>query len=105
MEEFPTLADAKTVIFGSIPSVPPTWDIVKECEVLTKACEDPEKLSLEEMLRCLDFPGLIAEHGARFLYVRTGRDNLGWRHAGADGIPFSTAKEDWTAYLKTHGLL
>lgn len=98
-----TLAEAKRLIFASPPGTAPTWEIALACGVLAEACEDPAKLTFAEMLRCLDYPGLIAEHGARFLYVHTGRDDLGWRNAGSNGLPFRTGKEDWLKYLRERG--
>lgn len=98
-----SLEAAKRIIFASPPGTRPLWEIARACSVLTDACEDPEKLNLAEMLRCLDYPGLIAETGARFLYVRTGRDDLGWRAAGANGQPFRTSKADWLKYLQDRG--
>jgi hypothetical protein len=105
MDGSTTLVEAKRTIFSSSPGVPPTWEIAKACDVLAKACEDPDKVTLHDMLRCLEFPGLIAEYGARLLYVRTGREGLGWKCAGANTLPFRTDKEDWTAYLKVQGLI
>ena len=103
MNVLPTLTEAKKLIFDSSPGSPPTWEIGVACGVLAKACESPEEISFDEMLHCLDYPGLIAEHGARFLYVRTGRESLGWRPAGANGLPFRIEKKDWLEYLKAKG--
>lgn len=100
-----TLEEAKKAIFSSSPGIPPTWEITVALEVLTKVCEDTAKVTIPDMLRCLDYPGIIAESGARFLYVRTGRENLGWRHAGANGLRYSTDKQDWITYLNAQGLI
>lgn len=60
-----------------------------------EACDDPELVDFPEMLRCLEFGRVIAEFGARCLYVRTGRDGLGWNHAGPDGRPFIVDRANW----------
>jgi len=52
------------------------------------------------MLRCLDYGGTIAEMGARCLYVRTGRDGLGWTSASGWPLPFVVDRADWERYLR-----
>ena len=44
----------------------------------------------------------IAEAGARCLYVRTGRDALGWGSAGSNGLPFILDRQNWEGYLREH---
>jgi hypothetical protein len=74
--------------------------------VIMEQCEHNESITISDMLRLLDFPDSVpGEMGARALYVRTGRDNLGWQSAGANGLPFITDKENWIAYLTEHGFL
>ena len=52
----------------------------------------------------LDFPDTVtSEIGARSLYVRTGRNGLGWK-APNRFEDFSTDKEYWLAYLKEQGI-
>src|SRR5579863_3261698 len=41
---------------------------------LMENCEQDPQVTLDDLLRCLDYGGTIAEVGARGLYVRTGRD-------------------------------
>ena len=48
---------------------------------LMECCEHDLHITLDDMLRCLDYGGGIASMGARCLYVRTGRDGLGWKTA------------------------
>lgn len=67
---------------------------------LMEHCED-ERVTIADMLRCLDIPGVVAEFGARCLYVRTGRDSLGWDTA--IGREFITSREDWEGYLTSNG--
>lgn len=49
-----------------------------------------------ELLRLLNWRGVIAEWGARALYNRTGRGDI------ADGLPFIADKSDWEGYLAAH---
>ena len=70
--------------------------------VLMEECEHDPQVTFADMLRCLDYGGTIAEMGARCLYVRTGRDGLGWEHAGANGLPFVVNRRDWELYLHEH---
>ena len=72
-------------------------DIVFAAATLMEHCESDERIKISDMLRCLDFPGVVAEFGARCLYVRTGRDGLGWTPAG--GKKFLTEKRNWIDYL------
>lgn len=65
-------------------------------------CEN-EEVTIGDMLRCLNIAGVVAEFGARCLYVRTGRDNLGWTPA-LGGIEFITSKENWIEYLDGNGI-
>jgi hypothetical protein len=67
---------------------------------LMEYCEHDLSITLADMLRCLDYGGTIATMGARCLYVRTGRDGLGW--TSADGLPFVVDRADWEKYLREH---
>src|SRR4051812_38757496 len=67
---------------------------------LMEYCEHDLRITFHDMLRCLDYGGTIASMGARCLYVRTGRDGLGWR--SADGLPFVMDRADWENYLREH---
>jgi hypothetical protein len=80
-----------------------TSDRVFAANTLMEACENPELVDFPEMLRCLEFGGVIAEFGARCLYVRTGRDGLGWNHGGSNGLPFIVDRANWKTYLEEHG--
>ena len=61
--------------------------------------ENDSTINVDDGLALLDHPGVIAEVGARILYVRTGRDGLGWDMAGENGLPFCDDKSDWLTYL------
>lgn len=75
-------------------------DVMMALELYTRSiCDHPEVPS-SELLQLLDPGGVIAEFGARCLYLRTGRDDLGWQPAGANGLEFITDRADWAAYLK-----
>jgi hypothetical protein len=67
-------------------------------------CEHDMCISIHDMLRCLDYGGSIATMGARCLYVRTGREGLGWKTASGCGFPFVTDGADWESYLREHDL-
>ena len=60
------------------------------------------EVSIQDMLRCLDFGGMVAEYGARCLYIRTGRDGVGWSRAESKGLPFIVDRADWERYLHEH---
>jgi hypothetical protein len=67
---------------------------------LLDCCDDPE-VTIEDMLRCLNYGGTIATVGARCLYVRTGRDGLGW---DVGGNAFVVDRADWESYLREQGI-
>ena len=69
---------------------------------LMEYCEHDMRITFGDMLRCLDYGGSIATMGARCLYVRTGRDGLGWKTASGCGFPFVTDRTDWERYLCEH---
>jgi len=96
----PTLEEARALLAASDPKEKWTLELIAAADRLMRACEDPEKVSLDDLLRCLDFAGVVAECGARGLYVRTGRDGVGWKPALSGGLPFSTSKEDWVSFLR-----
>ncbi len=98
----------------SLPNVPEAQRVIHDPELcysmtkfmasyaLVEACEDNPSVTIEDMLRCLDYGGVIAENGARCLYVRTGRDGLGWKSAGWNDLPYVVKRADWEAYLREH---
>jgi hypothetical protein len=49
-----------------------------------------------------DLTVTIATVGARCLYVRTGRDGLGWSPGGSNGLPYIIDRADWEVYLHEH---
>lgn len=95
-------------------SVPEAQRIIHDAEIthdgdkvpaaasLMESCERDLRVTFADMLRCLDYGGTIAEMGARCLYVRTGRDGLGWAPAGSTGLPFVVERADWESYLREH---
>lgn len=64
-------------------------------------CDHPEVPDLE-LLRLLDHGGVIAEFSARCLYLRTGRDDLGWKSAGSNGKDFIIDRADWENHLQNN---
>ncbi len=101
----PSIDEARRLLFASSADDALSFDLMTAANVLMRACEDPEKVSIGDMLRCLEIPGVVSEMGARCLYVRTGRDGVGWKPATAGGLPFSTSKEDWMRYLRERHLI
>ena len=75
-------------------------DVMMALDVYMRAIRDHQEVPDSELLRLLDPGGVIAEFGARCLYLRTGRDGLGWKPAETNGLQFITDKSDWAAYLK-----
>src|SRR3954451_5097881 len=70
--------------------------------ILMEHCEHDLQITFEDMLRCLDYGGVIAEMGARCLYIRTGRDGVGSSPAWLKGVPFIVHRSDWETYLREH---
>ena len=69
---------------------------------LMETCEHDMQVTLQDMLRCLDYGGSIAAVGARCLYVRTGRDGIGWRYDDSGITSFVIDRADWEEYLREH---
>lgn len=90
-----TVAEAKAVIHD--PELCHSAEKVIAAHTLMEACEHDPNVAIEDMLRCLDYGGTIATVGARCLYVRTGRDGLGWKPGGQDYVVDRT---DWERYLR-----
>ena len=66
---------------------------------LMENCETDPAITVDDGLACLDHRGIVAEMGARILYVLTGRDGLGWHGAGYNDLPFHIDKRNWLEYL------
>lgn len=66
---------------------------------LMENCETDKTIIAHDGLACLDHGGVVAEIGARILYVLTGRDGYGWHHAGYNDLPFHVDKQNWLSYL------
>ena len=69
---------------------------------LMQVCEHDLTVTIDDMLRCLDYGGTIATVGARCLYVRTGRDGHGWTPGAPKGKTYVTDRADWERYLHEH---
>jgi hypothetical protein len=67
-------------------------DRIKAAAVISSARES----SFDELLTCLQYPGLPAEFAAMALYQRTGRP------VPEDARSFSADLADWRTYLSTH---
>jgi hypothetical protein len=96
----PTVAEAQRIIHDAKLCHSATKCMASYA--LVEACEHDLCITIEDMLRCLDYGGVIAENGARCLYVRTGRDGLGWKSAGWNDLPYVVKRADWEAYLHAH---
>lgn len=71
---------------------------------LMEYCVTDSRVTWEHGYRFLDFPGVIAEFGARILYIKTGRDkNIDEFGALERGGTFSSDKTDWREYLLANG--
>lgn len=72
------------------------WTLLEECE------HNPA-VTIRDLLRCLEYGGTIATVGARALYVRTGRDGVGWKSGeDAPATSFIVERSDWEQYLRAH---
>ncbi len=93
--------DEALAVIRSDHSTKSLSDICFAAGTLMENCETDDRITFDDMLSCLDHHKVIADFGARCLYVRTGRDSLGWGVA-ASREQFVTSKEDWIAYLKRY---
>ena len=96
------IAVAQRLIFDS--EITHDRDKTLAAATLMESCESDARVTFNDMLRCLDYGGTIAEMGARCLYIRTGRDGLGWAPAGSNGLPFVVDRDDWERYLRENAL-
>lgn len=77
-------------------------EIVFSAATLMNHCDKESRITISDMLRLLDIPGTVAEFGARCLFVRTGRNNVGWTTKfGPDG--FIVDKQNWIDWLNENG--
>jgi len=97
-EDRPSIPDCKALIHRDGDSVI-DCDLVVAAFTLMESLETDATINVDDGLALLDYPGIIAQVGARILYVRTGRDGLGWGMAGENGLPFCVDKSDSLAYL------
>ncbi len=96
--DHPSIVECKSTVRQS------NWDenqfaLVMAANTLMENCETDPAINIDDGLACLDHPGVVAEMGARILYVLTGRDGLGWHGAGYNDLPFHVDKKNWLAYL------
>lgn len=98
--EFYTVAKARRILRARKKKH--TSDTVLAAHSLMEVCERDPGVTFADMLRCLDYGGTIATVGARCLYVRTGRDGLGWQPGNPKGKPYVTNRADWERYLREH---
>jgi len=92
----PTISEARQTIQAGNTSM---GRLIAAGHALMEACRGESEVTIDDMLRCLDYGGVVAAYGARCLYVRTGRDGLGWQWGGANGVPFVTSRADWESWL------
>jgi hypothetical protein len=98
----PTVAEAQRIIHDS--ELCHSMTKFMAAQALLEACERDPKVTLKDLLRCLDYGGVIAETGARSLYVRTGRDGRRWGASDPEDLPFIVDRADWEIYLREHHL-
>jgi hypothetical protein len=96
--KYPTVAEAKRILH--FPELLYTGEQVLAAHALMQACAHDPEVTLDDMLRCLDYGGTIATVGARCLYIRTGRDGVGSTDSPPKGKPYVTDRADWEAYLR-----
>jgi len=74
-------------------------ELVMAANTLMENCERDPTITVDDGIACLDHGGVVAEMGARVLYVLTKRDDLGWHGAGYNDLPFHVDKQNWLDYL------
>lgn len=100
----PSIAECKITV-RQISSIENQIDLVMAANALMENCETDPEITLDDGLACLDHRGVVAEMGARILYVLTGRDGLGWHGAGYNELPFHVDKQNWLNYLAARGTI
>jgi len=78
------------------------YELLLAANTLMENCERDSSITVDDGLACLDHGGVVAEMGARILYVLTGRDGLGWHGAGYNELPFHVDKQNWLTFLETN---
>ncbi len=63
------------------------------------SCKKYATNTVDDGLACFDQGGVVAEMGARILYLLTRQDGLGWHHAGYNDLPFHVDRQNWLDYL------
>jgi len=95
-----TVPEAQRILHS--PKIEHTATTVIAAHSLMQGCEHDLTVTIDDMLRCLDYGGTIATVGARCLYVRTGRDGHGWTSGAPKGKTYVTDRADWERYLHEH---
>jgi hypothetical protein len=95
-----TVAEAQRILHA--PKIEHTATTVIAAHSLMQVCEHDITVTIDDMLRCLDYGGTIATVGARCLYVRTGRDGHCWTSGPPKGKTYVTDRADWERYLHEH---
>ncbi|MEM8671531.1 MAG: hypothetical protein AAGG48_28685 [Planctomycetota bacterium] len=101
--QLPTVAECKSMVRRDEWSEN-QFELVMAANWLMKHCETDPAITVDDGLACLDHQGVVAEIGARILYVLTGRDGLGWHGAGYNGLPFHVEKQNWLDYLASQSM-
>ncbi len=96
----PTIAECKSAVRKYCWSENP-FELLQAANTLMENCEQEPTINVDDGLACLDHGGVVAEIGARILYVLTGRDGLGWHGAGYNHLPFHVDKQNWLSFLAT----
>jgi hypothetical protein len=95
-----TVAEAQRILHA--PKIEDTATTVIAAHSLMQVCEHDLTVTIDDMLRCLDYGGTIATVGARCLYIRTGRDGLGALGGPPPGKRYIMDRADWERYLHEH---
>ena len=74
-------------------------ELIEAAFTLMDNLREGQSVTEDDGLSLLEYPGVIAEVGARILYVLTGRDDLGWNNARSNGLPYCVNKTEWLEYL------
>lgn len=96
--ERPSISECKSVVRQRNWAENQT-ELLMAANALMENCENDATITVDDGLACLDQGGVVAEMGARILYLLTGRDGLGWHHAGYNDLPFHVDKQNWLDYL------
>ncbi len=94
----PSIAECKSVV-REANWTENQFELLLAANTLMENCETDPTVCTDDGLACLDHPGVVAEMGARILYLLTRRDGLGWQCAGYNDLPLHVDKQNWLDYL------